>query len=265
MYSKSRITQTAATIAAIMGIEVPHSAEEANDIIVKKALAALPEGVSAYDRVLMYNPDAVALWLYQKYTDLFTPALMRTNLQLPLTSVMPSVTLVCFASMYTGAVPGIHGIKKYEKPVLKTDTLFDAIIRAGKKCAIVSDTKASMSKIFLERDMDYFTYDNVDHITAKAIQLIREDKYDLIAVYHGNYDAAMHKNAPEHELSLAALQKNSNDFAALVDEVSTAWAGHNIFYGLCPDHGCHEIDGGAGSHGLDMDDDMNIIHMYGWQ
>ena len=134
MYSKSRITQTAATIAAIMGIEVPHSAEEANDIIVKKALAALPEGVSAYDRVLMYNPDA-----------------------------------------------------------------------------------------------------------------------------------AMHKNAPEHELSLAALQKNSNDFAARVDEVSTAWAGHNIFYGFCPDHGCHEIDGGAGSHGLDMDEDMNIIHMYGWQ
>ena len=28
------------------------------------------------------------------------------------------------------------------------------------------------------------------------------------------------------------------------------------------DHGCHEIEGGCGSHGLDMDDDLNIVHAY---
>jgi hypothetical protein len=28
------------------------------------------------------------------------------------------------------------------------------------------------------------------------------------------------------------------------------------------DHGCHEIDGGCGSHGLDMEEDLNIVHRY---
>ena len=28
------------------------------------------------------------------------------------------------------------------------------------------------------------------------------------------------------------------------------------------DHGCHEIDGGAGAHGLDMPEDINITHLY---
>ena len=39
-------------------------------------------------------------------------------------------------------------------------------------------------------------------------------------------------------------------------------SGHKTLLGFCPDHGCHEIDGGVGSHGLDMQEDMNIIHMF---
>jgi len=74
-------------------------------------------------------------------------------------SVMPSVTPVCFASMYTGAMPNVHGIQAYEKPVLSTDTVFDAFIRADLKPAIVSTANDSISCIFLERDMDYFIFD----------------------------------------------------------------------------------------------------------
>ncbi|MGN1345996.1 MAG: alkaline phosphatase family protein [Eubacteriales bacterium] len=263
MYSKSRITQTAATVAALMGIDAPHFADEANALVVENARQFLPDGITVFDRVLMYNPDAIALWLYQKYTDLLMPALLRTDLQIPVKSVLPSVTPVCFASMYTGADPSVHGIQRYEKPVLKTDTLFDAVFRAGKKCAIVAETACSMSKIFLERPMDYFIYDTVDEVNAKAHELIRADEYDLLVVYNGNYDSTMHKNAPEHERSLAALRRNADDFASLIDAVRENWTGHLTFYGFCPDHGCHEIDGGCGSHGLDMDEDMNIVHMFG--
>ena len=28
------------------------------------------------------------------------------------------------------------------------------------------------------------------------------------------------------------------------------------------DHGCHEIDGNAGAHGLDMVEDVEISHFY---
>ena len=37
---------------------------------------------------------------------------------------------------------------------------------------------------------------------------------------------------------------------------------HNRLIGFAMDHGCHEIDGGCGSHGLDMDEDLNIMHLY---
>ena len=32
--------------------------------------------------------------------------------------------------------------------------------------------------------------------------------------------------------------------------------------GFAMDHGCHEIDGECGSHGLDMPEDLNIVHSY---
>ncbi len=263
MCSESKITQVAATISELMGFASPKDAQSANDIIINKAKESLKKE-SLFDRVLIYNPDAVALWLYEKYNDLFSDVITNTDLQIPMRSVMPSVTPVCFASMYAGVEAQKHGILKYEKPVLKIDTLFDEIIKAGKKCAIVSETNASMSKIFLQRDMDYFIYDTIDEVNAKAVELIKEDKYDFVAVYNGNYDSTMHKYGPESAEALAVLKKNCEDFAVLVDNVRSSWKDHSVFYGFCPDHGCHEIDGNCGSHGLDMDEDMNVIHAYGW-
>ena len=37
---------------------------------------------------------------------------------------------------------------------------------------------------------------------------------------------------------------------------------HNTLIGFAMDHGCHKIDGGCGSHGLDMPEDINIVHLY---
>src|SRR5258706_14345046 len=54
-----------------------------------------------------------------------------------------------------------HGIKRYERPVLSCDTIFDALARAGKKVAIVAVRDSSIDLIFRERPIDYFspTYD----------------------------------------------------------------------------------------------------------
>lgn len=124
-----------------MGIEAPGHAERPIDAIVE----SVKRTCGNVDRVFMYNPDAIAMWLYQKYTDLFLPLQMQINLFLPLHTVMPSVTPVCFGTMYTGAAPQIHGIMSYTKPVIKIDTLFDALIRAGKKPAIVSTEGDSLN------------------------------------------------------------------------------------------------------------------------
>ncbi len=249
-----------AALAYAMGIPAPEKANAPAEPLVKYVDDRF--GGEKADRVFMYNPDAVAEWIYRKYPRFVEEAAARAELELPLCTVMPSVTPVCFGTMYTGAQPEVHGIRKYEKPVIKIDTLFDAMIRAGKKAAIVADNTCSMGKIFLERDMDYFIYETIPEITAKACELILSDTYDFIAVYHGDYDSIMHKNGPEAPISLAALKANAEAFALFSELIKNNWKRHNTLVGFAMDHGCHEIDGDAGSHGLDMPEDLNIVHLY---
>lgn len=239
LYDSIRLTHLAATFTSALGVDAPEGAESPCDIVLDRLFAEFGEGGA--DRVFIYNPDAVALWLFQKYTELFKDAISRTQIQLPILSVMPSVTPVCFASMYSGVMPEVHGIMRYEKPVLKIKTVFDALAAAGKRCAIVSTEGDSISKIFLERDIDYYIF---------------------ITLYNGDYDGTMHRNAPEGKQSIEALKANIAVFSQIYDAIKEKWSGHRTLLGFCPDHGCHEIDGGAGSHGLDMQEDMNIIHMF---
>ena len=255
------ITSVRSTIEQLASVTTSSAVDAPNPLVA--ALADKKLGSVKTDRTVIYNPDAVALWLYQKYTDLFTQAALMSDLAIPMRSVMPSVTPVCFASMYTGVTPDVHGIQKYEKPVLKTETVFDAFLSAGKRVAIVSTSGDSISKIFLEREMDYFIYDTVAEVNQKALSLIEEDQHDLIVIYNGNYDGTMHKCGTESEEALSALRQNVSFYAELIGKIRFCWPTHNVFYGFCPDHGCHEIDAECGSHGLDMPEDMNVIHFYG--
>jgi len=260
LHSSICLTSVYATIAHMSGIETPEEIDKANPILTSLFEKKLKG--KKVDRTVIYNPDAVGLWLYSNYTELFKDAVLSSDVALPIGSVMPSVTPVCFASMYTGVLPEKHGIKKYQKPVLKTDTVFDAFLRNGKKVAIVSTTGDSISKIFLERELDYFIYDTIDEVNSKALELIENDVHDLIVIYNGNYDSTMHKFGPEAEESLEALKANIEFYRVLIQKINSCWGKHDVFYGFCPDHGCHEIDGNCGSHGLDMPEDMNVIHFY---
>lgn len=249
-----------ATLADAMGIERPKHAAEPNAGL-SEYINGKFQGKKA-DRIFMYNPDAIAQWVYEKYAHLMAGAIDHTEYAVPFCTVMPSVTPVCFGTMYTGAQPAVHGIRKYEKPIIAIDTLYDALIRAGKKPAIVADSECSMGKIYLGREMDYFIYDTREEVNAKAAELIMSDKYDFIAVYNGNYDSVMHKHGPESINALSELHANSEAFALFDTLIERYWSQHNRLVGFAMDHGCHEIDGGCGSHGLDMDEDLHIVHLY---
>lgn len=262
VYNSYRITQTAATLLNAMGVLKNGNMDDAN----RAVLAKMKERFSGQkaERLFIYNPDAIALWLYQKYTHLFEKAISSSDMALPVLSVMPSVTPVCFASMYSGVLPEVHGIRKYEKPVLTVRTFFDEMISSGKKVAIVCTDGDSISRIFLERDADYYFYKTVDEVNQKARELILKDEHDAIVVYNGNYDSTMHKFGPEAEISLNQITHNAETYHAFVELIREKWQKHNVLFGFLPDHGCHEIDGECGSHGLDMPEDMNIVHFYGF-
>lgn len=250
----------AAALCHAMGIEAPGLAHEKNEELTAYVDEVL--GDARADRVFMYNPDAIAQWIYKKYPGLLRDVIGRTEVEVPLQTVMPSVTPVCFGTMYTGAQPEVHGIQAYEKPVITIDTVFDALIRAGKRAVIIGDTSCSLGKIYLDRDMDYFLYPTIEEITAKAVEVILEDRYDFVVVYHGNYDAVMHRFGPESTEALGELRANNGDFALFSVLIEKYWKKHNTLVGFAMDHGCHEIDGGCGSHGLAMPEDLNIVHRY---
>lgn len=249
-----------AALCYAMGIEPPAHAAPANPEL--KAYIDEKFGDQKADRVVMYNPDAIGQWIYEKYTHLLPEMDFRTELKLPLRSVMPSVTPVCFGTMYTGAQPEVHGIQAYEKPVITIDTIFDALIRAGKKPVLVAYHVCSLGKIFLERKMDYFLYDRLNEINAKAAELLMEDKYDFYVIYNGNYDSVMHKKGPESMEALAELRSNGYAYGMFDSLINSHWQHHRTLMGFAMDHGCHEIDGNCGSHGLDMPQDLNIMHFY---
>ena len=254
------ITSVCAAVCQLMGFAAPAEADDANPAVMRKA-EKIFAGRQA-ERILLYNPDAIALWLYQKYTDRFIPVIENSDIAIPMLSVMPSVTPVCFASMYTGLQPQRHGIQAYVKPVLKVETLFDAAIKAGKKPVIISTRGDSITEIFKERDMTYIECDTPDECNEKTEEILKQDLYDIVVCYNANFDSTMHRWGPEAEESLAQIDHNARAYHHLSSLADEVWKDKDHVCAFLPDHGCHEIDGNLGSHGLDMREDMNIIHFW---
>lgn len=262
--SKSRncITQTCSNLLCLLDLSPKENmAKPMEEVLEQSKKEFLEEGC---DRIFVYNPDAIALWIYEKYKEYFSELEKRATLALELDSVFPPVTPACFGSMYTGLSPSEHGIQKYEKYVLKVNTIFDQLVAAGKKVAIVSTENDSISILFLEREIDYFIYKTVDECNSKAMELIDNDEYDVIVLYNGNYDYRMHRNTPTGKRALGELKKNIETYCEIFDEIEKKWKSHNSCVLFAPDHGCHRFLGFLGNHGKNEPCDMLTKHFYGF-
>lgn len=256
------ISQQASTLCALMGVEKPKDAAPPITEITKAMLSDFDKA----DRLLIYNQDATGQWLYEKYQDWFRAWDNYAPLKIEMESVMPSVTPVCFASIYSGLLPEKHGIQAYRKPILSCDTFFDVLPKNGKKIALVVRAGCSMALIFLNRFLDYYVRDTDEDCIQAALHLIEKDEYDAVIVYNMDYDHIMHSTTPESEESLAALKRHSRDFVRLCEKAKTSWRAHNTVVCSLTDHGIHTTQtehGPRGSHGSDADEDMHIIHFYG--
>lgn len=260
MMNSISMTQLAASITGALGIEPPKEADRGIDQVA--ALVENTFGKKA-DKVMIYNPDCIAMWMYQKHTDLFAPVMAATQLTVPVATVMPSVTPVCFGTMYTGAMPAVHGIQSYTKPQITIDALFDALHRAGKKVALVTVENSSMDLIFRGREIDYYPMPYDGEATEKGLELIAGDQYDVVVVYNQEYDDMIHDTKPESEESMAALKKHVASFAKLTDAVRQHWSGYDSLVVWATDHGVHTDWDGHGNHGEFREEDINVMHFYG--
>ncbi|UCD43985.1 MAG: hypothetical protein JSV27_07485 [Candidatus Bathyarchaeota archaeon] len=202
--------------------------------------------------------------MFQDYHDDFKGVAEVAPNQVVLRSVFPSVTPVVFGSMLTGALPKAHGITQYEKPVLKCDTLFDALLRSMKKVAIVAVEGSSIAKIFLERDLDYFIEEYDEQVNDRVLELIREDDHDFILAYNQEYDDVMHRTVPRSPEAITAMRNHVRDFAQLGEEFLKKHRDQTRLVLFSPDHGTHiDAQTGRGAHGLDIPDDMEVRSFWG--
>jgi len=260
MMNHYSMTQLAASVAGALGAEAPEKSGPAMPAVQQLVQDAF--GKSA-DRVLIYNPDCIGLWFWQKYTELFLPVQRYTQLTVPVATVMPAVTPVCFGTMYTGAMPAVHGIQSYTKPVIQIDSLFDSLSRSGKKVALIAVEDSSMAKIFLGRDIDYYLLPDDAAVADKGLELVQEDQYDLIVVYNQEYDDMIHDYTPEHPKAMEAAEHHAESFDRLCRAVKEHWQSHDTMVLWAPDHGNHLDWDGHGNHGEWREEDINTVHFYG--
>ena len=261
-FDLNQITTITPTICRLMGVKIPKiSTEKTIDELEGYREEKIIENIS---KCLVYAPDALAFYLTVRFSEQFQIVDKYAPLGVKLCSIFPPKTPVCFASMFTGALPEIHGIQEYKKPVLKCDTLFDALIRAKKNVAIVAVENSSVDLIFRNRKMDYYSekYDN--EVTNRTIELLKNANYDLIVAYHQEYDDMLHATTPISEKAIQAMNNHINSFKQLAEAFNKYWKEYDRIITFSPDHGSHiNMEDGKGTHGNNNPEDMIIKHNFG--
>jgi len=240
-----------------MGIEPPSvSSAPALEQVLERASVAV-------ERVLVYGADAIGRVFLNHHPDLKKRLVAATDIQVELRAMLPPKTPVCFASMFTGAMPEVHGIRKYERPVLTCDTLFDALARAGKRAAIVAVKDCSMDIIFRNRAIDYFTEADDAAVLERTLQLLRDGRHDFIVSYNQEYDDTLHRTRHDGPEALAAARRHVETFVRLWQATEELWSGYSRALLFVSDHGAHyDAAKGKSDHGEDIPEDMDVIHFW---
>jgi hypothetical protein len=251
------ISSVTTTICRLMDIEPPSVCQAP---VLEPVLALAPARV---DRVLVYAADAIGRIFLENHPDLKKRLVAASDVQVELRSMTPPKTPVCFASMFTGAPSEVHGIRKYERPVLTCDTLFDALARAGKRAAIVAVKDCSMDIIFRNRAIDYFTEEDDAAVLARTLSLLADDRYDFIVSYNQEYDDTLHRTRHDGPEALGAAARHVETFVRLSQATEEHWAGRNRALLFVSDHGAHyDAAKGRSDHCDDIPEDMDVLHFW---
>lgn len=219
-------------------------------------------GEGKNEKTFIYCPDAIGDIHYKHYPEELKKVERLAGIKLLSSGVMPSVTPVCFGTIFSGASPQVHGITQYAKPVLTVETIFDSAVAAGKKAAIVSVNACSIDMIFRKRKIEYISTRTDASSRDFAEKLLRWYDYDLIVCYSTDYDHLSHHTGCDSEESVTALKtcvRYFEDFARLTDEI---WGKYNRTLIWAPDHGNHPVDEKSGTHGANVPEDMLVNHFY---
>lgn len=257
------IAALAPTVTHLFGLAAPQlSAELPLAPVIQYGSDTL--GSEKVEKCLIFAPDALGAQIWPKCDDAFQRIMKYAPLQIALRSIVPPKTPVCFASMFTGAQPPQHGIRQYERPVVKCDTLFDALIRGEKSVGVVAVKDSSIDLIFRGRKMHYFSEPYDQDVEARALELVANADYAVIIAYQQEYDDTLHKTHPFSRECLEAVAHHIQSFEIIAEAARSRWMDLHHAIIFAPDHGAHtNPTTGKGDHGEDIPEDMLLFHWYG--
>lgn len=264
------LTKIAATIAEIMEVEAPQQADRSIGWLAD-IMKQMLDGKA--DKALIFSADAVPLWLVRKNTELFAAVYKNAPVSIPVRSVMPTVTPVAYAAMFSGALSQVNGVDQIVPPVLspeltqpliRCDTLMAALVRAGLKIAVITCANGCIASMLSRSGADFYIIDGDDDeaMFQKAMEVVQNDQYDFVFLYQLGFDYAMHKTGPESKEVVETLKTMIERFNRLCEAVRTCWKGNSLVV-FNSDHGCHLEQDGRGHHGLDISEDTDIMHFWG--
>ena len=261
-HTDSTIASLTPTICALTGAREPADCGAAELSAVVDQAVRLTGKEGGIEKALIFCPDAVGEVQRARFPELLDRVKKLAGFQYSCAAVMPSVTPVCYGSIFSGASPAVHGIRKYEKPVLTVETLFDVLTEAGKNVAIAAINNCSIDCIFRKRNIDYYSQRTDEGAFEITREMISSGRYDVIISYYTSYDHLSHHHGPWSREAVDALNTAVEYFETLVGDTEKQWAGYNRVVTWTPDHGNHVIDETSGGHGQDIADDMVVNHYY---
>jgi len=270
-YNSVAMSRAARTMLDLVGVPAMECASPAIsyvETVLRKACSG-----TNFRRAVIYNADAIGMHIIQRYTDLFAPVFENTCVSVPVCSTVASVTPVAHASMYTGLEPAQHGIMTYVRPQLTVETVYDALLAAGRHPAIVCMTDSTFMHIFAGREnLPIIEVRDNAQALAETEKLMASGMYDFISVHTFEYDDIAHKTGPESKDSLDAARREAVGFGAVCDMIRKYWPDDPTLVAYMPDHGQHLMEawepefatkGKRGTHGTILPEDMNVLHYYG--
>jgi len=259
LYSIADLTPT---ICSLFGIPEPDVCGGVPIPAVIDQADKLMGGIGKTQKAVLFCADALGESQREHFPDVFEKIQSYAGFRFKSACVMPSVTPVCYASIFTGASPSVHGICKYEKPVLQAQTLFDVFAKAGKNVAICAINTCSIDSIFRKRDIDYYSFCDDERPFLCTLDLIEKGNYDLIVSYMTGYDSWMHECGPFSPECAGQARIAGDRFAAIAEKMDVCLGQYNRVLAFVPDHGGHPVSEKEGGHGTEMPEDMIVNHYY---
>lgn len=249
------------TICELFGVRKPAQCGGMAIASVMDQAYHLMQGAGKAEKALIFCPDACGEIQRRHCPELFEQVQKAAGLKIPSAAVMPSVTPVCYGTIFSGASPAVHGIQRYEKPVLNIETLFDVFAEAEKNVAVCAFNNCSIDRIFRQRNIDYYSFRS-DEAAFECTRNFLLHSYDVIVLYMAGYDAVAHKKGVFAPESIQQLELAAQRFSALCRITDDKWKNFNRVIVFAPDHGQHPVDEIHGGHGENIFDDMVVNHYY---